>query len=119
MEKLKLEETYEGGLSASIDWVAGGNFDGYVYRKTLRFSEHNIVRMNTIILDQSRYDGEAENAEMIGHYEASDHKTITCTFGDYKMRGKILGEQGAYIAFSISHPDVKKSSSECYKWSKI
>lgn len=80
MEKLKLEETYEGGLSASIDWVAGGNFDGYVYRKTLRFSEHNIVRMNTIILDQSRYDGEADNAEMIGHHEASDHKTITCTF---------------------------------------
>ena len=118
MDKLKLEKPYKGGLSASIDWVAGGNFDGFVYQNILIFSEDHTVKCLTIVLDQSRYDGEKENSELIGHYEETDHKTITCVFGDYKMRGKVLGNEGEYIAFSGSHPNFKQTYSECYQLSE-
>ncbi len=114
---LRLEQEYIGGFSAEIDWVAGGNFDGYVYERILRFSKDNTVKMTNVILDQSRYDGDKANSEITGRYEETDHNTITCYFGTREMRGVVLGEQGEYLAFSVHYPGLHTAQiiKECYK----
>lgn len=110
------EVEYLGGISASIDWVAGGNFDGYIYKKSLKFIKKNQkVIMQTEILNKSQYDEEIQSNETIGKFIFSDHKTITCIFGEKKMRGKILGQNKEYIAFSIIHPRIKFPVEECYE----
>lgn len=64
------EVEYHGGISASIDWIAGGNFDGYIYKNILKFiKENKQVIMQTEILDKSRYDDEIEPSETIGVFE--------------------------------------------------
>ena len=111
------EEDYIGGPSAEIDWVAGGNFDGYVYKKILRFSKDNTVKMTTVILNQSKYDGHLADSEITGNYKNTDHNTITCYFGTREMRGVVLGEQGEYLAFSVHYPGLHTAQiiKECYK----
>ena len=115
-EEPNYDVEYLGGISASVDWVAGGNFDGYVYKNSLKFiKENQQVILQTEILDKSRYDEEIQSGEIIGNFGFSDHKTITCIFGERRMRGKILGQKKEYIAFSIFHPNVKYPVEECYE----
>jgi hypothetical protein len=113
---LKLEEDYIGSVSANIDWVAGGNFDGYLFRRILRFSKDNTVKMRTVILDKSRYDADITDTEVIGRYEESDHYTITCYLGARKMRGIILGSKSEYLTFSVYHSENNSFQipNECY-----
>jgi len=119
MENLIFDTDYESGISAVIDWVGGGNFDGYIYKSKLRFyQENNLVVMNTQILESSRYDGIIEDKEIRGRYEWTDHKTITCFFGEIKMRGKFLGANNQFIAFSTKHSKSSSSISKCYELSK-
>jgi hypothetical protein len=116
LQKLKLDRDYISGLDASVDWVAGGNFDGYVYRFRLRFSSNNnIVTMEKIVLDQSRYDGSVTPEVMYGVYKETDHATITCVFEDFEMRMKILGNSDQFLAFSAMTDTRDRSWSGCFE----
>lgn len=84
--------------------------------KQLQFYEQeNIVIMKIVILDQSKYDGEKQDNELHGRFDWTDHSTITCTFGDYQLRGKVVGAAHEYLAFSTMHPDSKYLMTQCYK----
>jgi hypothetical protein len=111
LERLKFKVDYEGLLSAQVDWVAGGNFDGYVYKTILCFYEDGKVIRTLKILDQSRYDGYKNGSESIGTFRASDTDTITCSFENHIMRGKILGDKDQYLAFSV----YGSNYTECYE----
>ena len=43
---------YLGPYTTIMDWVAGGNFDGYVFRNTLKFIEQDqkVILRTEIIL---------------------------------------------------------------------
>jgi hypothetical protein len=116
LKKLKLDNDYLSGLIASVDWIAGGNFDGYIFRYRLRFSSENrIVTLETIVIDESRYDGKVNPDVHRGVYKDSDKATITCVFDDFEMRGKILGKNNQYIAFSSMTNDRSHSWSGCFE----
>ena len=105
IENLSYDTLYEGNLDASIDWVAGGNFDGYITQTSLYFIEEgSIVIWRRTVLDQSRYDGEAEDLELHGKFREADKKTLTCTFKEFEIRGKILGNKHELIAFAYWEP---------------
>ncbi|WPQ60489.1 hypothetical protein SIO70_19255 [Chitinophaga sancti] len=102
IEKIVFDKAYDGPIDADIDWVAGGNFDGYIYKTTLRFTEEkNEVVLTTKIVDQSRYDGEEFDTNDIGTFSVSDKRAIVCQFPGFDMRGRFLGENCEFIAFSI------------------
>jgi hypothetical protein len=109
---------YETGTMVGfIDWIAGGNFDGYLYKKALNFSKTgNKVILTSKIIDQSHYDGHKEDVQIVGKYKYTDKVTITCIFDSFEMRGKLLGKNNQYIAFSIfNHDSQGTSREECYK----
>lgn len=95
---------YQTGLIAPhIDWVAGGNFDGYVIQKSLIFFEEGqIVELSIEIIDQSRYDGNKEAAVIQGTFEFTDKDTLTLHFSSENYRGKILGPHQNLLAFAIT-----------------
>ncbi len=103
MTKPHFDIEYEEGATAPfVDWVAGGNFDGYIQKKSIKFIElNNQVILKSTILDQSRYDGEAANSEIFGKFEYTDKDTITIKYGETEMRGKILGDKKEFIVFEI------------------
>ena len=103
MKTLKFNVEYEEGLTAPyIDWVGGGNFDGYLVRKYLFFYENdNQVRLTTIIINQTNYDNSLKDSFIFGQLHYTDKDTITIDFENFQMRGKILGHEGEFIAFSI------------------
>jgi hypothetical protein len=117
MDKLRLETEYETGILACIDWVAGGNFDGYLYRITLLFQETKVVKMKKIMVDQSSYDDSTEETELesIGSYATTDHGIITCTFEKFEMRGVFLGTDSEYLAFSYKGAHFPPFYAECFK----
>lgn len=113
---LSFEIPYQTGLTASVDWVAGGNFDGYIYQKSLTFfSENNKVVWQKNIIDQSKHDNKLENSALTGTFEFSDHGTITCYFSSFTMRGVCLGDQHQYLVFSTFFEISKLQVSECFK----
>lgn len=116
MEKLEYDIDYLCGPFTTVDWVAGGNFDGYVYRKVLRFrAEGRLVHMHFRMLDQSRYDGETEDQTIRGTFAYTDHDTLTCTFPGFSLRGVILGDQNQYLAFSVNNARGKRKETQCYE----
>jgi hypothetical protein len=118
MGKLQYDVDYKGELMARIDWVAGGNFDGYLYRVHLRFlKENNTVIRAIKIVDDSRYDDDAYKEEKYeyGTYSEADERAITCVFPNFEMRGRVLGEINQYIAFSVYFPRTKLHETQCYE----
>jgi hypothetical protein len=116
LEKLFYDRDYEGQLLTQVDWIAGGNFDGYILRKYLRFSKaDNMVTRITKVIDNSRYDGIIESTELKGTFSETDKATITCRFENIEMRGKILGDKNQYIAFSIISLPSNIILTECYE----
>lgn len=70
---------YQSGPMTSVDWVAGGNFDGYVYRYYLLFSGTAVTLTTKIIAD--RYDEDVPAPRrMTGQLDMSDRRHIRCTF---------------------------------------
>jgi hypothetical protein len=110
MTKPHFDLEYEEGPTAPfVDWVAGGNFDGYIQKKTLNFIEsNNQVLLEVTILDQSRFDGQASNSEILGKFEYTDKDTITIKYADIEMRGKILGDKREFIVFEIFGQNIKE-----------
>ena len=117
IEKIAFDKVYEGPVDARIDWVAGGNFDGYIYKTSLRFTEEkNEVVLTTRIIDQSSFDGIEFDEDLIGKFEFSDKRAIVCQFPNFDMRGSLLGENNEFIAFSIWHnKNREKTYSRVYK----
>lgn len=102
-------EYKEGPTAPYVDWVAGGNFDGYIQTKSLKFIEsNNQVLIKETILDQSRFDGKAINSEIFGKFEYTDKDTITVKYADIEMRGKILGVNREFIVFEIFSLNIKE-----------
>lgn len=116
MTKPHFDTPYESGLLAYADWIAGGNFDGYVYKKVLIFKEiGNQVLIKYIYLDQSRYDGEQEDFEISANFRYTDKDTITISYNQVELRGKILGDNRQFIAFSYMTPNLPELSEEGYQ----
>ncbi len=116
LEKLVYEKNYEGPFVTYVDWVAGGNFDGYILRKYLNFSkENNCVYKTLSVIDSTRYDGRVEEKVYKGTYEETDKATITCNFENYQMRGKILGNKNQFISFSCTNSSTGFYENECYE----
>ncbi len=116
MTKPHFEQEYESGAQAIVDWVAGGNFNGYILKKTLIFKEYsNDVVIRNCILHQDRYDGEESDTKIMGKYEFTDKDTITVKYNDFEMRGKILNNKVEYIVFSVYHPLLKTDTTEVYQ----
>jgi len=116
MTKPHFKTEYKQGPKAGfIDWIAGGNFDGFILQKSIEFIEENMqVVMRTKILDQSCYDGHEQDSECLGTFEYSNNNTITVTYKTIELRGKILGENREYIAFSVSQPRINGGQDEVY-----
>lgn len=107
-------EYYEGISASYIDWIAGGNFDGYLVQKSLQFTElDNKVKLYTKVIDKTRYDDDVNDSFITGSFEQTDKDTITLTFENFQMRGIILGENEEILAFDIWHPTIKRT--EVYK----
>ena len=114
--KLVFNVDYKGSLFASVDWIAGGNFDGYIIRNSIRFiKENNIVIRTQTVVDKSRYDDDINSSEISGTYFESGHATISCVFEKFEMRGKILGDKNQFIAFSLYSRENNISRTECYE----
>ncbi len=117
MTKPYFDIAYETGATAPyVDWVAGGNFDGYIHKKTIQFIESsNQVIVKYIVLDKSRYDGDVNDSEIFGKFEYTDKDTITIEYGEIKMRGKILGEKKEFIVFDLLRPSMDFVYHEVYQ----
>lgn len=103
MSEIKYDTEYFEGITAPyIDWVGGGNFDGYLIQKSLVFKEHDKnVELHTKVVNAKRYDGSIFDSVLIGNYRQTDKETITLTFVNFEMRGEILGDHDEIIAFSV------------------
>ena len=107
-------EYFEGKTAPYIDWVGGGNFDGYLIQKILKFREEdNKVELHTRVINKIRYDGTVEDSVINGTYKQTEKDTLTLVFDNFEMRGKILGENDEIIAFSVWSKLVNKT--EVYK----
>lgn len=102
IERIVFDKVYEGPIDAFVDWIAGGNFDGYLYKTSLRFSQaESKVVLTTKIIDQSKYDDRnAHDQDSVGTYTVTDKRAIVCQFGDFEMRGMVVGKEHEFIAFS-------------------
>ncbi|MCU7617186.1 hypothetical protein NZ698_08250 [Chryseobacterium sp. PBS4-4] len=116
IEKLKYDHNYLGALNARVNWIAGGNFDGYIYRVHLRFLKENNKVIKTIkIVDDSRYDDKAYDKDVHGTFSETDKGTISCKFENFEMRGKILGGKNEFIVFSVLSTGNNEEMTECYE----
>lgn len=116
--ELEYGVNYETGIIPGfVDWVAGGNFDGYVHKRILNFSkDDHKVTLTSIIIDQSHYDGKENDTQIIGRFEYTSKITVTCTFINFEMRGKLFGENNQYIVFSIYSRNLSGHTyNECYE----
>ncbi|MCU0440268.1 MAG: hypothetical protein MUC49_20450 [Raineya sp.] len=120
IDKLHFDKFYESGISASIDWIAGGNFDGYIYQMLLKFSkEDRLVTLFFKVLDKSRYDDEINDSQIQGEFSIDQqHAAIICVFENFEMRGSILGNNNEYIAFSVLYSESRYNTEVCYKLKK-
>lgn len=105
----------QGPIAGFIDWIAGGNFDGYIIQRSIQFIEKdNQVCIKSKVLNQSSYDGYVKDFETYGVFEYTSKNTITVRYNDIEMRGKILGNNREFIAFSVFHPLIKEERSEVF-----
>ena len=117
MTQPHFEVPYETGpIAPFVDWVAGGNFDGYVVKYTLTFHEaSNTVTHRKVVVDQSRYDGSVSDAKSTGTFEYSDKNTITVHLSTVTLRGRILREDRSMIVFSYFEPASMRGMNEVFQ----
>ncbi len=109
-------EYNKGPEAPFVDWIAGGNFDGYISKESMIFFDSNKqVLIRKTIIDQSRYDGEVSNSERWGTFEYTSKDTITVKYGEVEMRGKILGDKREYIVFDIFKPQPDFNMAKVYE----
>jgi hypothetical protein len=113
--KIVFGKEYIGNLEGRADWVAGGNFDGYIKQSTLVFHSNKTVIKKTNIVDDTRYDGVVQGNESIGRYSETDKKAIECEFDNFSMLGYILGGEHQYLIFTVISKKNNYTSTECYQ----
>ena len=114
-QAIVLNRSYTTGpMAGHIDWIAGGNFDGYIFQLTLIFREDGIVEEHFSVVDQSRYDDWIQDTTQTGNYQFSDHGTITVQLGERKMRGLALGEDGKLLVFDNGYGKPGHQHPLCY-----
>lgn len=107
-------EYFEGVTAPHIDWIAGGNFDGYLIQKSLIFRElDHKVELHSKVINAQRYDGNVSDTVLTGHYRETENETLSLSFDNFKMLGKILGDNNDIMAFSVWGETLKKN--EVYK----
>jgi len=115
MVEIKYDSEYFEGITAPyIDWVGGGNFDGYLIQKSLIFRElDNKVELHSKVINAKRYDGNVSDIVLTGYYREIEKETLKLSFDNFEMLGKILGDNKDIIAFSVWDKTLKKN--EVYK----
>lgn len=112
--KINFNTPYIGQLQARTDWVAGGNFDGYIMADVITF----LKETNEIVWEQKAvahfYDGRLPETKLIQRetYDFSDKRAI-CFMG---YRGRFLGDKNEYLILDAGNSgevlcfvaDVKK-----------
>ncbi len=116
LQRIQQDQEYLGPLLCLVDWVAGGNFDGYVYQQRLRFlGDGQTVTLTTTIVDDSRYDGNRTGSSVNGRYLAGDHGTILCNFDGLSMRGVVLGKANELLVFTSTLAGKPTGNSTCFR----
>ncbi len=106
---------YISSPQATVDWIAGGNFDGYIYKTILRFLEdsHTVIR-TTVIVDKSRYDSEINTSEQTGTFSETEKSTITCTFQNFSLIPISLQKDTIKFALFLLYFRKNNPRSHCY-----
>jgi len=86
---------YIGRMTAHTDWVAGGNFDGYIQADVITFYEEGCVITWETKVIASFYDDELPKDSLIHKtvYDFTDSRAIK--FLGY--RGRFLGDNNEYL----------------------
>jgi hypothetical protein len=115
MVGIKYDSEYFEGITAPyIDWVGGGNFDGYLIQKSLIFRKlDNKVELHSKVINAKRYDGNVSDTLLTGHYRETEKETLTLFFDNFEMRGKTLGDNEDIMVFSVWGKTLNKN--EVYK----
>lgn len=94
---------YIGKMNARTDWVAGGNFDGYIHADVLTFYEEGCILMWEHKIIASCYDEELPKDELIHKttYDFSDARGIK--FLGY--RGRFLGDNNEFLVLDPGKND--------------
>lgn len=115
IERLVRDQWYQSGIYASVDWVAGGNFEGGLYRKYLRFlADSSIVEYRIDKLCER--GGQARTGEIFtGKYGSSYKGSISIVLKDYRLNGFVLGDNNEYIACEIEYFGERRRATEGYE----
>lgn len=115
LERLILDRWYKSGFKASVDWVAGGNFDGYLTIRYLKFlSNSDEVEMKIERVCGRGYElGTIDRS--IGKYGASYKGSIFISFENLKMNGYVLGDLNEFLAFESNYSEMKYRFTEGYE----
>ena len=97
---------YIGKLTARTDWVAGGNFDGYIQAEVITFYEEGCALIWEHKIIASCYDEELPKDSIIHKttYDFSDPRGIK--FLGY--RGRFLGNNNEFLVLDPGENDFNK-----------
>ena len=102
IDRLVRNRWYTTGPLAAVDWVGGGNFEGHIYRHSLRFSaDDDTVEMRTERLAE-RGTGQQPVEIRVGCYGPAQKGSIGITFERGYINGFVLGEENEYIACHVN-----------------
>lgn len=94
---------YKSRTHCIVDWVAGGNFDGYLYEFTLYFISDTEVVYEKKIINGRYADDKPREFSINGNYYSSDKAAFICAFPSTRMRCVIVGDENEYIVASITY----------------
>jgi hypothetical protein len=103
IDKINKLIKYKSGTHCVVDWVAGGNFDGYLYELSLCFISDTEVVYEKKIIDDRHADDKPKGFSMNGKYYSSDKAAFICEFPATKMRCVIVGDTNEYIVASVTY----------------
>lgn len=114
LDKLHYDRWYQSGLKASVDWVAGGNFEGSISMSFIRFLKGtDMVEIRTDRISD-RGGSKTRGTVIQGKFTDGGKGAINLKFKNRSMRGFVLGRDDEYIAFESFFPGIKYSITEAY-----
>ena len=115
INRVVYDEWYQSGLSANVDWIAGGNFDGSISRLYLKFvSDTNIAELRGDIL--CRMGGRPKTGVIVkGTFEDGGQGAINVIFEGRGMRGFVLGDNNEFIAFDVYFSNFEHRKTEAFE----
>lgn len=115
IDQIVYDSWYQSGILASVDWVAGGNFDGGIYQYHLKFlkKDNKVVMKITEIVYRRKWL--KPDKLLQGKFDTSYKGSIKLSFDDFTMNGFVLGEHGRYIAFDLSFKGTNRHYAQAYE----